>query len=491
MCRYRFNNIRFYVKVFSLPRGPFPLPVVGNALLFRNTKVNQFVTINELHQIYGPVFTLWIGGTPMVMIAGLNLIKTAFNSKHNELMGRPKTAFSEALLQSGSDVAFTDHGPVWASLRRVAHSAVRKLAISEKLSDLVDDVVDETVQTMKKTHPIGTPFNPKSFIYANVFNIIASSAFGKRYQFEDKELKYLEDSFEYFRANSNALLICDRIPVLKLLPKYAKVFTKIIKTMSGLSVFARQQYMDHLKTHSSGVVNDFCDALIEAKEEAIQEAKESASDLTDKNLSLVIMDLFFAGSDTSQYMMRWILLLMANNTEMQIQMRDEIESVIGDRVATNEHRNECHFVNAFIAETLRYRGVAPIGIPHVAMCDMQLDKYHIKEGTFVMGNLLSINRDPNLWPNPEVFDPKRFLTSDGKFVSNIPGFTPFGIGRRICVGEKLALADLFFITVRLLKSTNECVFALPTGDGSADLDPNPDILLLNTPKPYEIMLKTR
>ncbi|CAG2105787.1 unnamed protein product, partial [Medioppia subpectinata] len=481
--------VRFYVKVFSLPRGPFPLPVVGNALR-KNTKVNQFVTINELHKTYGRVFTVWIGGTPMVVIAGLNLIKTAFNSKNNELMGRPK-AFRQALPPSGSNVAFTDYGPVWASLRRVAHSAVRKLVVSEKLSDLVDDIVDETVQIMKKTHPIGTPFNPKSFIYAYVLNIIASSAFGKRYEFEDKELKYLEQAFEYIKANSNALVICDRIPVLKLYPKYAKVFAKNIQTMRGLAVFSRQQYMAHLKTHSSGVVNDFCDALIEAKEEAIQESKENASHLTDENLSLVILDLFFAGTDNTQYTMRWILLLMANNREMQIQMRDEIESVIGDRVATHEDRNECHFVNAFIAEALRYRGITPFGLPHVAMADMQLDKYHIKEGTFVFGNLVSVTHDPNLWPNPDVFDPKRFLTSDGKFGSNIPGFTPFGIGRRICFGEKLALADLFFITVRLLKSTNECVFALQTGDGSADLEADPNIPFLSTPKPYEITLEMK
>ncbi|CAG2172784.1 unnamed protein product [Oppiella nova] len=99
--------VRFYLRVLSLPRGPFPLPIIGNILIFRNTKVNQFVTVTELHETYGPVYTLWFGTTPMI-------------------------------------IGDYDYGPVLVSLRRVAHSAVRKLAASEKLSHLVDDVVNES-----------------------------------------------------------------------------------------------------------------------------------------------------------------------------------------------------------------------------------------------------------------------------------------------------------------------------------------------------------
>ena len=50
---------------------------------------------------------------------------------------------------------------------------------------------------------------------------------------------------------------------------------------------------DRVDSHQRGVINDFCDALIEAKEEAIAEEKESAPHLTDQNLSLVVLNLFF------------------------------------------------------------------------------------------------------------------------------------------------------------------------------------------------------
>ncbi len=85
------------------------------------------MTINELRKKYGNVFTLWFGSTPMVIISDLELVKKAFNLKNNELMGRPNI-FLKKLLSSqnnGQDITFTDHGPEWASLRRVTHSAVR------------------------------------------------------------------------------------------------------------------------------------------------------------------------------------------------------------------------------------------------------------------------------------------------------------------------------------------------------------------------------
>ncbi|XP_054157898.1 steroid 17-alpha-hydroxylase/17,20 lyase-like [Oppia nitens] len=462
---------------------------MGNILKFFRTKENQFITINSMHKTYGPVFTFWFGNTPAVVVSDYKLLKEAFNSKGNELMGRPVTIFGKILLKNGKDVVFSNHGPVWASLRRLAHSAVRKLAVSEKFYILANDAVRETVDTMIATEGCDKPFNPMSYIYMSVINIIASSAFGKRYTFTDPELKYFEKSLEYFRSKSTILGLCDRVPVMKLF--YGNVLNKTLDVLDKLTTTIKQQYLNRIPVHENGVVNDFCDALIEAKEEAIAEQKESAPHFTDTNLSLVITNLFIAGTDTTQYTMRWVILFMANNSKMQNKMRDEINDLIGDRMVTHEDKNNCHYVNAFIAETLRLRGVTPLAVPHVAMCDTKMGEHNIKEGTFVMSNLWAIARDPEIWDKPEEFNPNRFLSSDGTFNSSIPGYVPFGIGRRVCLGEKLALADLFFITVRLLQSTSQYMLKLPGGDGSADLEPNPIILLFNSPKPYEIILKRK
>ncbi len=56
----------------------------------------------------------------------------------------------------------------------------RKLAVSDKLAYLVDDVVEQTLDSIREKEGLDKPFDPKDYIYLMVYNIIASSAFGKR-----------------------------------------------------------------------------------------------------------------------------------------------------------------------------------------------------------------------------------------------------------------------------------------------------------------------
>ena len=57
----------------------------------------------------------------------------------------------EAFTEDGFvDVVLADYGPTWESLRRVAHAAVRKYAVDEKFALLVNDVIVETIETIKK-----------------------------------------------------------------------------------------------------------------------------------------------------------------------------------------------------------------------------------------------------------------------------------------------------------------------------------------------------
>jgi hypothetical protein len=129
------------------------------------------------------------------------------------------------------------------------------------------------------------------FIFAHFKSKLSQNYFADRYSIDDKEFNYFKDSIDYFRNNFNDLAIVDRVPMLK--PFYLKSYNKFRGVITDLSQNIRNKYLERLNNHKKGVVNDFCDGLIEAKEEAIIEAKESAPDLTDFNLSLVIFDLFF------------------------------------------------------------------------------------------------------------------------------------------------------------------------------------------------------
>ena len=97
--------------------------------------------------------------------------------------------------------------------------------------------------------------------------------------------------------------------------------------------------------------------------------------------------------------------------------------------------------------------------------------------------------DPDIFDSPDLFKPERFLDSSGHYLSTrLPGYIPFGIGRRKCPGEKLAYADLFLIIVNLLQLTSEYEFVLPNGPGSVSLEPDPNSLMF-IPLDYSILFK--
>ena len=65
---------------------------------------------------------------------------------------------------------------------------------------------------------------------------------------------------------------------------------------------------------------------------------------------------------------------MAKYPEIQAKMRKEVEEEIGDRLVMQEDKPNCHYVNSFISEVLRLRGVAPIGFPKKAICDTEISE---------------------------------------------------------------------------------------------------------------------
>ena len=71
-------------------------------------------------------------------------------------------------------------------------------------------------------------------------------------------------------------------------------------------------------------------------------------------------------------------------------------------------------------EILRVSCIAPLALPHFALRDISLlnGKWKIPAGTTVLPNLFHIVNNPEVFPDPEKFNPDRFLDGDGKYVKN-------------------------------------------------------------------------
>ncbi|EEB95276.1 hypothetical protein MPER_05777, partial [Moniliophthora perniciosa FA553] len=102
--------------------------------------------------------------------------------------------------------------------------------------------------------------------------------------------------------------------------------------------------------------------------------------------------------------------------EYQERVHQEIISVIGkDRLPEYKDRDSLPFVECILQETLRWHPVVPLGVPHRSLADDMYKGMLIPKGTILLPNIHGMSRDKNVYSNPEVFDPTRFLPApEGK-----------------------------------------------------------------------------
>ena len=123
---------------------------------------------------------------------------------------------------------------------------------------------------------------------------------------------------------------------------------------------------------------------------------------------------------------------MALNPGVARKAQEELDRVIGkDRLPEFSDRDDLPYINALVKELLRWSPPAPIGLPVKTNQDDIYRGYSIPAGTTVIENTWAVCRDPKIYPDPEAFNPDRFL-KDGKI--NPLVFNPedrvFGSGRR-------------------------------------------------------------
>ena len=83
------------------------------------------------------------------------------------------------------------------------------------------------------------------------------------------------------------------------------------------------------------------------------------------------------------------------------------------------------------------------------------------QDTMIWCILYHMMRDPDYWSDPDTFNPRRWITEDGKFRGDLLDKTPtFGVGRRACIGRPLARMELFLLLCRLMQTF---AFKVPEG----------------------------
>ncbi|EDO46976.1 predicted protein [Nematostella vectensis] len=468
-----------------MPPGPRPLPILGNLLQVAPwmLKKQLQVELTRASKQYGSVFTLDIPGQRTIIVNSAPITRQALQANKDDFAGRPYQFTLDYLTRGSKDIGIGDFSPTWVLQRKIVHSAFRMY--NPILGGKVKKEVEELSKRFRSYK--GIPIDPTKDVFLATMNVICAMVFGGRYEIDDPEflmiVEYNQKMFPLFLPLS-PLNIC---PLLINVPiKDSRTIRWVRKTRDA---FLDRKFLEHQETYQEGTIRDLTDALIKALQDAVKEDSKIHGQITQDHVVMTMADAFSVGFETTTHTILWFIVFMIHNPHVQARCQSELDDVIGRDVTPGwDDKDRLPYIEATIAETLRASSVAALSVPHKAIKDTTLADYKVPKGTSVLFNFWAMHYDDKEWKSPEVFDPTRFLDSDGQFIhaGGIMSFLPFGAGRRVCLGEALAKHELFIAVAGLLQKFS---FKNPPGE------PLPELLgelgIVHTTKPYKVCVVER
>ncbi|XP_043855589.1 cytochrome P450 2J4-like isoform X1 [Dromiciops gliroides] len=453
----------------NYPPSPPGLPIVGN--LFQMDFKTPHITVQKFARKYGNIFCTHVGGFTFMFVSGLPMIKEVLVNQDQVFIDRPSIPTQSYVFQSPGLVM--SNGDQWRQQRRFALMTLRNFGLGKKtLEDRIREEARYLIEAIREEK--GKPFDPHFQINNAVSNIICSITFGHRFEYHDSQfqdlLKSLDDT-TVLQGTWECQLFNIFPRIMKFLPgSHQKLFEEWKKLESFVECVIKQ----HKEDFNPEETRDFIDAYLQ------ELSKDTVpSSFNEKSLVSCTLDLFLAGTETTSTTLRWALLYMALYPDIQGKIQAEIDRVIGQsRQPMMADKEKMPYTNAAIHEVQRMGNIIPFNVPRMAAIDTKVAGYHVPKGTILMTNLTALHKDPEEWDTPETFNPEHFL-ENGQFKKR-ESFLPFSIGKRVCLGEQLARAELFLFFTCLLQNFT---FQAPP-DTQLSLDFRMGITI--SPIPYQI-----
>ncbi|KAL3870427.1 hypothetical protein ACJMK2_038495 [Sinanodonta woodiana] len=414
-------------------------------------------------------------------------IKKAFAEKgySDVLNDRPDTFYAKYIMDDSKGVIFGKYGPTFIRLRKTMYKGLKMYG--EGVQQFESIAHKELEGLTKSISDLGgKDFDPKPFLSRSLANLIGILLTGSILDEADADLiwKYNNNVNDLFEMSTEVMLYA--FPFLRFMP--VELGRRYRLTIRSKKELLAKFFFLHKEMYVPGRERGLIDALFK-----LQSQGKGVGDtqwLTDSQIKAFIQDVIEAGLLTTRNFLLCILLLLLHHHECVDRMYEEIVEVVGlERSPSLKDRPAMPYTEAVILEALRYVTHAPLGVPHGAMEDVELEGYWIPKGCMLFINIWTAHHDPTIWGDPWIFRPDRFLDDNSELLppehTLRQSLVTFGAGKRVCVGENLAKSRIFLYLTTLIQKFD---FLLPKGGIVPSDDPRaflPGALL----RPHDYMMR--
>lgn len=504
-------------KIGDMIPGPPTIPIFGNGHLFINSNNHEiFKKASDIINCYGNVVRGWVGHKLHVGLSDPRDVEIILGS-HVHIDKSDEYRFFQPWLGDGLLIST---GEKWRTHRKLIAPAFHMNVLKSFMPTFNDNSRFVIKKLMKEA---GKEFDCHDYMSEATVDILLETAMGSKRTSES------EEGFKYAMA---VMKMCDILHKrqFKIFSRFEPFFTltgmkeqqkKLLGIIHGMtqrvlnekkSIFDKNLSEGNLPSPSLQEIiksdSQVDQAIKKAKAKAQNQESGLRDDLDDidendvgEKRRLAFLDLMietshfnpkqlsqdeikqqvdtimFEGHDTTAAGSSFALCLLGCHPDIQERVLQEQKAIFGDsdRDCTFADTLEMKYLERVIFETLRMYPPVPL-IARKINKDIKLATVDqvVPAGTTVIIGTFKIHRRPDIYPNPDKFDPDNFLP-ERSANRHYYSFIPFSAGPRSCVGRKYAMLKL-----KVLLSTIIRNFHIKSTVAEKDFKLQADIILKRT-----------
>ncbi|KAF8191472.1 cytochrome P450 [Mycena galopus ATCC 62051] len=468
-----------------LPPGPTKWPVVGN--LFDMPATFEWITFMEWSKKYNSdILHLNVAGQSIIVLSSAEAANDLLEKKASIYSDRARLPMVNELMGWDFALAFMKYGDHWRAHRRLFHEVFNSVAAQSfrpKEREVTNELLNDFLE--KPDHDL------LGHLRHMAAKIVMSIAYGiDVLPANDPYVEWSDAAVEgLVTAIVPGRFLVDSFPFLKYVPAWfpgagfqrkAQNWRRLARGMLEKPFAEATQKIASGKAPHSFTLDGL--RMVEGAEN---------KDYMEQVVQATAGTMYTAGTGTTVSALGTFILSMLANPEAQKKAQAEIDSVIGqDRLPDFDDEASLPYVAAVMKESLRWRNVTPIAIPHFLPVEDEYRGYRLPAGSIVMPNTWAILHDEAMYPDPYSFKPERYLL-DGKLNPAVtdPDIV-FGFGRRICPGRHMATSSVWLSIARILATFD---ITKAVGEDGQIIEPTYEYFagLVVQPLPFKCSIKPR
>jgi cytochrome P450 len=440
------------MHVDALPHVPDGGALFGHAQALRSDRLRLFESARRA----GPLTQMRLLGRSFVV---LNTPQAAYELLVEQGKATRKSPGLRLLLSHlGGEGLFMSEGELWRRQRRLMAPLFQPANLSRYAQ-----VMTQAADTAAARWPDG-PVDLAAEMTRVTMGIVGSTLFGSEAFDGASDISHaITELLDWVNDNSASTALVAQVSLLELSQRpWAARLPKGLKDRVDQALhtpfLVPNAFSPKLRAAKAALDTRLLALITERRKNPVERddllsrllAAQDAdgSSMSDQQLRDESVTLFVAGHETTANALAWSFSLLAKHPEVRARLQAEVDALGGQAPGFHDVLKVPLAVRVF-KEALRLYPPLTV-LVRQALEDFTITGVDIPKGQILFVPTWSLHRNPDVWPEPDAFDPDRFLP-EREAGRHRAAWLPFGLGPRVCIGNHFAMMEGPLVLTRLLQ----------------------------------------